>query len=115
MLRRRILLPLIAGVTLVACQDATVAPSEVDSAEFKRGGGGGAAAVISAMMDEANAGFAAAGVGYRVAMAEYVTGSGNEAGATVISKNVGNKQLGFDFVPFDALARRLPMVAGADR
>jgi hypothetical protein len=52
-------------------------------------------------MDTANAQLAAQGANYRVAMAEYVTGEGNEAGATVISKVVGNKQLDDDFVPFD--------------
>ena len=59
------------------------------------------ASAILAIMDGANAQLAAQGAGYRVAMAEYVTGEGDEAGATVISKDVGNKQLDFDFVPFD--------------
>jgi hypothetical protein len=52
-------------------------------------------------MDEANLALAAQGADYRVVMAEYVTGDGDEAGAMVISKDVGNKQLSFDFVPFD--------------
>lgn len=62
---------------------------------------GEAAQAIVAIMDSVNAQLAAEGADYRVAMAEYVTGEGDEAGATVISKDVGNKQLGFDFVPFD--------------
>ncbi|MCH8063376.1 MAG: hypothetical protein IH861_12855 [Chloroflexi bacterium] len=60
-----------------------------------------AAQAIVAIMDSVNAQLAAEGADYRIAMAEYVTGEGDEAGATVISKDVGNKQLGFDFVPFD--------------
>ena len=53
-------------------------------------------------MDALNAGLAADGADYRVAMAEYVTsGDSGEMGNTIIAKNVGNKQLGFDFVPGD--------------
>ncbi len=64
------------------------------------------------MMDAMNAGLAAAGNDYRVTMVEYVTGAGNEAGATVISKDLGNKQLGFDFVPFDARRAGTPFTNG---
>lgn len=54
-------------------------------------------------LDAINAGLAAEGMDYRVAMAEYVTAGGSEeAGQTVFSKVVGNKQLGFDFVPGDS-------------
>jgi len=88
-------------------------------AVFAKGGGrgpsGGAEQAIRAIMDTANAQLEAEGASYRVAMAEYVTGGGDEAGATVISKDVGNKQLAFDFVPFDA--RRLwsgPVVGPTD-
>ncbi len=60
-----------------------------------------ASEALAQMMDDANAELAAEGAEYRAVMAEYVTGDGDEAGATVISKDVGNKQLLFDFVPFD--------------
>ena len=60
------------------------------------------AEAITAMMDTVNAELAAQEADYRVVMAEYVTGEGDQAGATVISKDVGNKQLDTDFVPFDA-------------
>jgi len=55
---------------------------------------------ISAMLDGVNAQLASDGKDYRVFMAEYL-GDGEEAGNTVIAKNVGNKQLTADFVPFD--------------
>jgi len=55
---------------------------------------------ISAMLDDVNAQLASDGKNYRVAMAEYIT-TGDEVGNTVIAKNVGNKQLTADFVPFD--------------
>lgn len=60
------------------------------------------AAAMSAMLDDVNVALVAQGADYRAVMVEYVTGDGDEAGATVISKDVGNKQLSFDFVPFDA-------------
>lgn len=54
------------------------------------------------ILDNMNLSLAAEGANYRAAMAEYVTDiAGGEAGGTVIAKDVGNKQLTFDFVPFD--------------
>lgn len=42
----------------------------------------------------------ASGGNYAILMAEYITsGDGDEAGQTVFFRNVGNKQLGGDFVP----------------
>ena len=53
-------------------------------------------------MDVLNVRLGAQGAGYRAAMAEYVTTpDGGVAGATVLAKSVGNKQLDFDFAPFD--------------
>ena len=58
---------------------------------------------LSNMMDAINGQLAAGGAAHRVAIADYVTdGSGGEAGGTVLAKNVGNKQLGSDFVPNDS-------------
>ncbi|WP_282015623.1 hypothetical protein [Marinifilum flexuosum] len=54
-------------------------------------------------LDEMNEILAMEGMEFRVLMAEYITANGsNEIGHTVIAKNVGNKQLGSDFVPNDA-------------
>jgi len=54
------------------------------------------------MMDEINIFLAGDGANYRVVMAEYITAAeSGEMGATILQKDVGNKQLGFDFVPFD--------------
>lgn len=57
---------------------------------------------IALLMEDMNAALAADGADYLVAMAEYVTEPGQEMGNTVIANDVGNKQLGFDFVPGDA-------------
>jgi hypothetical protein len=107
MRKHYLLAPLAAAVlsvAVVACQEGWTAPDDlaVPGPEFKKAGrGSDAAAAIAAMMDEVNAVLAAEGADYRVVTAEYVTGDGHEAGGTVISKDVGNKQLDFDFVPFD--------------
>lgn len=53
-------------------------------------------------LDAINDALSSKGANYRVAMAELITAAGsNEAGQTVIAKNVGNKQLPADFVPGD--------------
>lgn len=56
---------------------------------------------LAVMMDDLNAALEAEGADYRAAVAEYVTTGGQNAGGTVLSKVVGNKQLGHDFVAFD--------------
>ncbi|NND34245.1 MAG: hypothetical protein HKN76_16785 [Saprospiraceae bacterium] len=61
-------------------------------------------AQMSSFLDATNTQLASEGKDYRAVMVEYQTiaqGS-EEAGRTVFFSNVGNKQLGFDFVPFDA-------------
>ncbi|MCG2587907.1 hypothetical protein [Rhodohalobacter sulfatireducens] len=58
---------------------------------------------IEEIMNSLNDKLAAEGLNYRVRMAEYITAEGSgEAGNTVFAKDVGNKQLGTDFVPNDA-------------
>ncbi|NIM49028.1 MAG: hypothetical protein GTO22_07185, partial [Gemmatimonadales bacterium] len=88
MLKHRFLLPVTAAalaVTLVACLDDSTAPDErsTPSPVFAKSGGSDVAAALGAMMDDVNAALAEQGADYRVAMAEYVTGEGDEAGATV--------------------------------
>lgn len=51
------------------------------------------------MIESVNAALAESGQAYRVGMVEYL--SGDAMGGTVIAKDVGNKQLGFDFVADD--------------
>jgi hypothetical protein len=59
--------------------------------------------LLADMLDSMNLSLAQDGADYRAVSAEYVTDSGSgEAGGTVLSKVVGNKQLAFDFVPGDA-------------
>jgi hypothetical protein len=55
-------------------------------------------------LDSLNGSLAAEGEGFRVLQIEWMTsdeGDGAEAGNTVFAFNVGNKQLGADYVPFD--------------
>jgi hypothetical protein len=57
---------------------------------------------LAAYMDALNVQLASEGADYRAAIAEYVTShDGGQAGGTVLAKDVGNKQLSLDFVPFD--------------
>ena len=63
---------------------------------------------ILTLMGALNANLEAAGANYRIEIAEYVTAF-DEMGQTVLFNNVGNKQLGADFVPGD------PRRAEADR
>ena len=94
-------LPALALVLVAAaCQEAPVAEPIIEAPLFAEVDGGDAAAEVSAQMDAINAGLAAAGADYRVAMAEML-GHGDQMGATILQKDVGNKQLAFDFVPND--------------
>ena len=63
-----------------------------------------ATADFQAMIDSLNAGLATEGEDVRVLQIEWMTsdeGDGEEAGNTVFARNVGNKQLGADYAPFD--------------
>lgn len=106
MSRSRTLLSLVAGLVLTAaCEDlpTTTAPDDPAFATAQQP----EAAAMQAVLDELNAGLAATAAEYRALSAEYITHwSSHEAGATVIAKDVGNKQLGADFVPHDV--RREP-------
>lgn len=53
-------------------------------------------------LDQINEGLAIDGQNYRILIAEYITAAGSgELGQTVLAKDVGNKQLDADFVPYD--------------
>ena len=84
----------------VACQDTDVVEPIVAPPSFSQAEGGATAAAISAQMDAANLALEATGSDIRVMMAEYI-GGGDEAGAQVLQRDVGNKRLGADFVPND--------------
>ena len=112
-LRKRLVSPLVvvAGLALAACADEAVTrsmgPQQV-ALDMSAAKGeveapiGPAAAELSVMIDELNASLDASGADFRVLKAEYSTSAaGNEAGGTVLGKDVGNKQLADDFVPFD--------------
>ena len=63
------------------------------------------AQAIRANMDDVNARLEAEGAGYRLGVVEYYTAK-DEVGRTVFFRDLGNKQLLFDFVPGDP--RRIP-------
>ena len=104
MWKRRLLISSAAiALAFVACTDVSVAPETDFEPAFARASALGDSDVeIGDLMDALNVGLAAEGAAYRVAVAEYITnGENGEMGNTIIAKNVGNKQLGHDFVPGD--------------
>lgn len=106
----RKLAAVVAVLALAAC-DGWSDPAMVSTAEPVGGmmmsvteNADAAPVSIQAIMDDMNDVLAADGAEYRVGWAEYITdvsGGGSEAGQTVLSKVVGNKQLVGDFVPGD--------------
>jgi hypothetical protein len=95
---------LVAGAALVAtvaCTDSPVETPRPVSADITSSVESDNE--LAAFMDALNVQLEAEGAPYRAAVAEYITGpGGSDAGNTVLSKVVGNKQLAHDFVPFDA-------------
>lgn len=91
----------VLAVSAVACHDSEmVSPPTVNSPAFAKAAASPTADLISAQMDAVNAALAAQGADIRVMMAEYIAG-GDEVGAQVLQKDLGNKRLGADFVPND--------------
>lgn len=84
---RRILNPLLVILLLVTF----VPPASAQSPDEE----------IATLVDAANAGLEAAGANVRVGIAESFS-AWDEMGQTIFFNNVGNKQLGADFVPDDA-------------
>ena len=70
--------------------------------KLHKGAAGEDLKITSDALDAINVMLAKEGKEYRVAYAEYITsGESNEVGQTIYARNVGNKQLGADFVPGD--------------
>ncbi len=94
---------------LAACsQDGSTPVQPSDSGKLglsgKRGGGDTSGAQVldpAAVIVSTNAALAAEDAPYRLSMIETITDNPDEAGITVLWKNVGNKQLAHDFVPGD--------------
>ena len=109
-----IVVALLLSVGVTACEQDEIQQSIVQQSSpmdfFIADESGSSNARISALpsitpeyLDALNDELALSGVNYRIAMAEFIAAGGNhEAGQTVLSKVVGNKQLGTDFVPGDA-------------
>lgn len=91
---------LLAALAVTACEDTSVTNPDIQPPSFAKLDASDAAAQVAAQMDAVNAALEARGADVRVLMAELL-GHGDEAGATVYQKDLGNKQLGADFVPND--------------
>lgn len=108
--RNKLVLPIgvLAVLALAACSDDGVTRPAVNREPAVQMSASPAEAsfttadALVTVMDAANTSLESAGADYRVAIAEYVSSADDgEAGGTVLSKVVGNKQLTSDFVPFD--------------
>ena len=104
----RIAASAVAAIALAGCQgwvaepNAATDPTRTPLSAQLTEGTEAPAVDIATIMDNMNVALEAEGANYRVAIAEYITdGAGGEAGNTVLSKVVGNKHLGHDFVPGD--------------
>jgi hypothetical protein len=87
---------------LAACDEPTSHTPSMNETPNPSLAAAEAEAGLVSMMDNANLALASDGQGYRIAKAEYVTKpTGEDFGGTVLAKDVGNKQLADDFVPFD--------------
>lgn len=101
MQRKDLLFTLLIVLLAIACQrdDAAIAPAPDESVAERSG----PVSIDEALLDQMNTALAQEDLNYRVVVAEYITnGESSEAGLTVLAKDVGNKQLSFDFVPFDS-------------
>jgi hypothetical protein len=89
------------SVAIVACQNEGTAPGESDKPALRRAANspnGGAAHMLASI----NGRLEEAGADIRVGMVEWITDAeSGKLGQTEFFKDVGNKQLDFDFVPAD--------------
>ena len=97
---------LLAALAVTACTDEPVSPTTTPPVPAMSPAlaapSAGTAEEILALMDAINAQLAVAGTDYRVAVAEYLTSpGGGEAGSIILARDLGNKRLDEDFVPFD--------------
>ena len=107
--RKKLVFPIVvlSVLALSACSDEMVtrpaaAPRSLSPVGPRMNAGVAVSEGLVAMMDGVNASLEAEGANYRVAVAEYLgSGDDGQAGGTVLAKDVGNKQLSSDFVPFD--------------
>jgi hypothetical protein len=95
------------AVIATACDEPHPTLMEVENSQTfsaaKAGGGNGNGAALAAnIVDATNALLEVQGSDYRIAWAEYYTDPGSGvSGNIIIAKDVGNKRLGFDFIPGD--------------
>jgi len=90
---------------LAGCNESASIPPTTSAATVDRSASAVATdpgVELVAIMDNINLALEAGGANYRAAIAEYMTdAAGSDAGGTVLSKVVGNKQLTADFIPND--------------
>jgi len=101
---------------LAACstEEALTGAPAANRPSLAVGMSGNPEAALASYLNAVNLALESRGAGYRVAMAEYVTtAEGDHSGGTVFAKDVGNKQLGYDFVPRDPRRTGWSGAAGA--
>lgn len=90
------------AIGLGACSQDTSTPLQPgDSGGLGLSSDQNLEASLMNVLESANSALAARGANVRVRKIEAISGDPNEAGATVLWKNVGNKRLAEDFVPGD--------------
>lgn len=100
LIRATLSLALMTGIA--ACsQDASTPIGPPESGRLGLSSAESAEATLVNILESSNAALAAEGLPYRVGMIEAISGDPDEAGITVLWKDVGNKRLSHDFVPND--------------
>ncbi len=95
--------PLSLALALAAAACATEQPTggTAGGPLFKKAAPDDGAQLVQ-FMDAVNVALDHDGATYRIGLAEYISPTGgSEVGATILQKDVGNKHLDIDFVPFD--------------
>lgn len=105
---KNLLMILIIAMVTVSCQNSD---SDMVSSAFEndpepiiayKGKNNKGLELNADFIDQVNAQMEQNNLNYRLLKIEYLTSNnGDEAGQEVLQRDIGNKQLGFDFVPFD--------------
>lgn len=103
-----LLVAVTVSLIMIGCETNVTEPSQPDETQTLAFPGSAAAMTgdaeisIQDIMDSMNQKLEAEGLDYRVFKAEYITAAeSDEMGAEILAKDIGNKQLGSDFVPND--------------
>lgn len=87
---------------LISEESPTITSNALDLQKAKKGGDDDVL-INEDLLNNINVALSSEDVNYKIAIAEFITiGENGKMGNEVIAKDVGNKQLGFDFVPNDS-------------